>query len=187
MARSPDQAKNVNEDGAGGGGRTHTELSSTGLLTDERSANLLLYINSAFFCDSSPLRPPLPSPPPPHALPRDGGTDALIGPPTRPASLLSARGTARPVQVAITPAGGIISGQSLDIPQEGPCAGLRRRGARLFRGDKCQGLLSLGSVRWLRLWEPQCSWVQLSCIRSPPTPMTLSRHSPKRLPPRRGS
>ena len=33
MPRSPDQAKNVNENGAGGGGRTHTERKLHGILS----------------------------------------------------------------------------------------------------------------------------------------------------------
>ncbi len=36
MARSPDQAKNINENGAGGGGRTHTERKLHGILSPVR-------------------------------------------------------------------------------------------------------------------------------------------------------
>jgi len=36
-----------------------------------------------------------------------------------------------PFGVAIAPASGIIAEQLSDMPQEGPCAGLRRRAAQL--------------------------------------------------------
>ena len=69
---------------------------------------------------------------PPYETPPDGGLDPLIGPPTRPASILSARGTRLGAfQVAIGLAGGIISPENPQrSPQEGPCPGLRRRSKR---------------------------------------------------------
>ena len=44
-----------------------------------------------------------------------------------------------PFRVAIGPASGIISGPSPDIPQEGPCADLWRRAARLGIQTVVQG------------------------------------------------
>ena len=100
------------------------------LVQAEHSVYPVKYRDTWYLC---PLgNPDIAKKSPPYETPPDGGLDPLIGPPTRPASILSARGTRLGAfQVAIGLAGGIISPENPQrSPQEGPCPGLRRRSKR---------------------------------------------------------